>query len=763
MPPYSVIGKSYPNIDSPAKVRGEALYAGDLKRPGLLIGKILRSPHAHARIIYIDTTKAGKLPGVKAVLTGRDTLGVKYGFWRVRPELLDEQGLVTDKVRFIGDQVATVAAIDEDTALEALGLIQVEYEPLPAVFTAEAAMREGAPVIHERAPNNISAVRKINIGNVEQAFQQCDYVREDRFVTQSAQHCCMEPHVCVAEFDAAGKLTLWDSTQSAYFTQVQLAYTLGLRENDVRVIKVHVGGGFGNKLDFFANEFCAALLAKHTRKPVKVEYTRREEFTVTKRRVPETIIMKTGVTKDGMILARESNIILEGGAYNSQMPTTTMLSGMFGLLPYRIPNYRYLGQLVYTNNMPAGAMRGHGGPQPNFASEMQLDLIAKEIGIDPLELRLKNAMQPGDGVPGIAPEILTCGLSECIEKLAEATDWKRKRKEMPEGCGIGMACYGFVSGGIFNWFDTKLPFSEALIKLNEDGTVNLYSRSVDLGQGSNTVLSQILAEELGIQLEDVRILSGDTETSSSDLGAWASRQTLQTGNAIKMAGADAKRQLFEIAAEILEANKDDLEARENRIYIKGNPEKGMAFKEVVTAAQKAKGGMPIMARGAYTPSRGKGLVSSAWSFGAQAVELEVDKETGIIRYQKLTTAHDGGTTINPVLAEGQLQGSAHMSLGWAYTEDLKFENGRVLNPTFRKYKMLSAADMPSMESIMVETDEPEGPFGAKEAGEGLTLPTAGAVANAVYHATGFVSRRLPIKPMEIVESCSPRNDLPVEP
>lgn len=752
MPSYAVIGKSFPSLDSPAKVRGEALFAGDLKKPGMLIGKILRSPHAHARIVSIDTSKAMNLPGVKAVLTGKDTLGIKYGFWRVRPELLDEQGLATDKVRFIGDQVAAVAAIDEDTAEEALGLIQVEYEPLPAVFTAEEAMREGAPIIHEQFKNNISAVRKINIGDVDQAFKECDYVREDRFVTQSAQHCCMEPHVCVAEFDAAGKLTVWDSTQSPYFTQVQLANLLGLRENDVRIIKVQVGGGFGNKLDLFANEFCASLLARHTRRPVKVEYTRREEFTVTRRRVPETIIMKTGVTKEGKILARESTIVLEGGAYNSQLPTTTMLSGMFGLLPYRIPNYRYLGRLVYTNNMSPGAMRGHGAPQPNFASEVQLDLIARELGIDPLELRLKNAMQSGDGVPGIAPEILTCGLTECLEKLAVATDWKNKRKNLPEGQGIGLSCYSFVSGGIFNWFKTKLPFSEVLIKLNEDGIVNLYSRSVDLGQGSNTALSQILAEELGIELEDVKILAGDTETSISDLGAWASRQTLQTGNAVKMAGAEAKRQLFEIAAEKLDLQTHEvLEARGRRIYVKGRPEKGMNFVDVVAAAQKAKGGMPIMTRGAYTP-RGKGLVSSAWSFGAQVVELEVDKGTGVIRYRKVTTAHDGGTTINPALAEGQLQGSAHMSLGWAYTEDLKFEKGRVLNPSFRDYKILSAADMPAMESIIVETDEPEGPFGAKEAGEGLTVPTAGAVANAILNATGYIPRSLPIKPAEIVES-----------
>jgi CO/xanthine dehydrogenase Mo-binding subunit len=295
-------------------------------------------------------------------------LGIKYGMWRVRPDLLDEEGLATGKVRFIGDAVAAVAAIDEDTALDALELIKVEYEPLPAVFTFEEAMKKGAPLVHEAFQSNVNVIRKIDLGDVEQGFREADYVREDTFYSQAVQHCSMEPHVCVASFDPLGRLTLWDSTQSPYFVQVNLAATLGLRENDVRVIKVYTGGGFGNKVEFFSNEFCASLLAIKTGKPVRTEYTREEEFTVTRRRVPEMIKMKTGVKRDGKILARESNILLDGGAYTGQIPTTTMLSGMFGLLPYRIPNYRYLGQRVYTNNMPSGAMRGHGASQPNFSS-----------------------------------------------------------------------------------------------------------------------------------------------------------------------------------------------------------------------------------------------------------------------------------------------------------------------------------------------------------------------------------------------------------
>ena len=585
---YSVVGKSIPNIDSFSKVTGRALYTGDLKMPGLLVGKILRSPHPHARIFNIETDKASRLPGVKAVITGKDTLGIKYGMWRVRPELLDEEGLATRKVRFVGDAVAAVAAIDEDAALEALELIQVGYEPLPAVFTPEEAMKEGATLVHEGFERNVNVVRKMEIGDVEAGFKEADYIREDSFVTQPVQHCSLEPHVCVASFEPLGKLTLWDSTQSPYFVQVLLATTLGLRENDVRIIKGHVGGGFGNKVEFFSNEFCSSLLSRKTGRPVRIEYTRKEEFTVTRRRVPEMIKMKTGVKKDGRIVARESSIILDGGAYTGQVPTTTMLSGMLGLLPYRIPNYRYLGQRVYTNNMPSGAMRGHGALQPNFASEVQLDLIAEELGMDPLDLRLRNAMQPGDGVPGIAPKIESCGLSECIMKLAEATDWKRKRKELPKGRGIGMACYAFTSGGIFNWFGTNLPFSEALVKLNEDGTATLYTRAADIGQGVNTICSQILAEELGIRLEDVKIIAGDTDTSTADLGAWSSRLTLHMGNAVKRAALDAKRQVFEIAGGRLRIKvHEELEAREGKIYIRQRPNQAISFAEAVRDAQLA--------------------------------------------------------------------------------------------------------------------------------------------------------------------------------
>lgn len=751
---YSVIGKSFPNKDSISRVTGRALYAGDLKMPGLLVGKILRSPHAHARILNVDTTKASRLPGVRAVITARDTLGRKYGVWRLQPNLCDEEGLATRKVRFVGDAVAAVAAIDEDTALEALELIKVDYEPLPAVFTPEDAMKDGAPLVHEEFEKNISVIRRMNIGDVEKGFKESAHVREDTFTTKAVQHCHMEPHVCVANFELPGKLTVWDSTQSPYFVQVLLAYALGLRENDVRVITVHIGGGFGNKVELMTNEFCASVLSKKSGRPVRVEYTRKEEFTVSRRRVPETIRIKTGIKKDGTLVAREVNIIQDGGAYNGQMPTGTLISGFFSLVPYRIPNFRYQGTRFYTNNMPSGAMRGFTGPQANFASEVQLDLIAEQLDIDPLDLRLKNAMQPGDSIPGILPQIASCGLSECITKLAEATDWKRKRKELPKGRGVGMACYAMSCGGIFNWFKTNLPFSEAQIKLNEDGTVNLYTRAVDVGQGVKTILCQILAEELGLGMEDIRILAADTEITTADLGAWSSRLTFQAGNAVKKAALDAKNQIFQFAGDKLGIRlHEEMEAKDRKIYIKERPERAISFAEAVSIAQRARRGEPVTGRGSYTP-RGKGLVTAALAFGAQAAEVECDLATGVVRVSRVTTTHDCGKPINPLAVDGQIEGSVHMSLGMALTEELQFKQGIVLNPSFRDYKTLTAADMPETETLIIETYEPEGPFGAKEAGEGLTIPTLGAVANAMRHATGISFKTLPITPKRVLEAAN---------
>lgn len=751
----SIVGKSVPRVDSRVKATGEAKYAGDLKFPGMLYGKILRSPHAHAKILNIDTSKAEKLRGVKAVITGKDTLGIKYGIWRLRESTMDEYGLAIGKVRFIGDEVAAVAATDEDIAEVALDLIEVEYEVLPAVFNPQEATKEGAPEVHEGIQNNTSVERRIEVGNVDKAWAECDCIREDEFSTQIVQHTPMETHSCVASFDPAGRLTIWTSTQSPYVVQCLLARALGIREGDVRVIRPYVGGGFGSKVEMFSHEFCASLLSKRTGRPVRIVYTRGEQFIATRQKTPMFMKLKTGVRKDGTIVALELDNTLDGGAHHSFNVTTTIISGILCIMPYRIPNFRYNGRHVYTNKPVTGAMRGHGALQPIFAIDSQLDLIAEEIGMDPIELRLKNVTQPGDiKIPNIA-HISSCGLEECIEKVAQSINWKERRGNLPEGRGIGIGTYGFFSGALYNFFNTDLPYNEAMVRVNADGSVNYFTLATDVGQGSDTVLCQIVAEELGVGLEDVSIISSDTQIATGDTGAYSSRTTLMAGTAAQRAAAEAKEQLFKIAANKLDLKvQDELLARDGQIVVKRSG-RGISLAEAARAFQSANNGQPVIGRGVYTPTSpiNEGMVvSPTWSFGAQMVEVDVDRETGQVKILKTATAHDCGKAINPMSVEGQVEGSMHIGLGYALTEEVKMEKGQVLNPSLLDYKILSSADMPEVDSMVVETDDPHGPFGAKEAGEGLTIPTAPAVANAIYDAIGVRIKDLPITPDKILKA-----------
>ncbi|RLA95521.1 MAG: 4-hydroxybenzoyl-CoA reductase [Deltaproteobacteria bacterium] len=751
---YTVINTPLHNIDGVAKVTGRATYTFDVKLPGMLYGKILRSPYPHARILNIDTSKAERLIGVKAVVTGKDTLGIKQGIWRRYPELCDEEILAREKVRYIGEPVAAVAAVDEDTAEEALDLIEVEYEPLPAVFDPMEAIKEGAPQIHEGVERNINVTRHIEWGNVDEAFKEADYIREDWFKCSGQAHVCMETHCAVSSYTPDGKLTVWTSTQSPYYIQVLLAWTLGLRENDVRVISRYVGGGFGSKFELDSAQFCSALLSMKLCRPVKIVLTREEEFTATKRRTPMYYYVRTGVKKDGTFVARETRVFTDGGAYTSMGATALYLTGFFHSFPYKWPNYRYDGYRVYTNTMPSSAMRGFGAPQAIFVSESQIDMIAEDLGIDPIEIRRRNAMTPDHEIPGQAT-IRSCGLVECLDKIDE---WIKSRGELPPNRGIGVAAYGFMSGGIFNWFNTPYAFSAAMVKINIDGKVDLYIGAQDIGQGSNTTLAMICAEELGVRLEDVRVHTADTDIAPVDLGAWGSRETLMAGNAVKMAAADAKRQLLEFAAAKMGPNiVYDLDIKDRWVYIVARPERRISYFEVVKDAIRGRDGQPIIGRGHYTPHR-KGMVSPAYSFGVQAVEVEVDPETGKIKLINAVTAHDCGQVINPLGVHGQLEGAIAMAGGYGFTEDLPMEEGKILNPNLVDYKILRAGDMPETEVFEVETYEPEGPFGAKEAGEGLTNPTAGALANAVAKAVGVRITELPISSEKVLKALKEKGE-----
>jgi 4-hydroxybenzoyl-CoA reductase subunit alpha len=748
MSKYSVIGTRVHRVDGPEKVTGSAKYTFDIVLPNMLYGKILRSPYPHAKILSIDTSKAEKLVGVKAVVTGKDTLGKKQGIWRRFPELCDEEILCREKVRYVGDPVAAVAAIDEDTAEEALDLIDVEYELLPAVFDPLEAIKEDAPSIHEGVELNINVTRHIEWGDVDEAFKKCDHIREDQFKCSSQAHMCMETHGAVASFDYSGKLTVWTSTQSSYYIQRLLADMLDLREGDIRVIKPHTGGGFGSKFELDSPQFCASVLSMKLCKPVKIVLSREEEFIATKRRTPMYYYVKLGAKKDGTMLAKEVRVVTEGGAYTGMGATALYLTGFFSSFPYKYPNYRYDGYRVYTNTAPTSAMRGFGAPQSTFVGESQLDMMAEDLGIDPIELRRKNGMTPDYEVPGQA-FIQSCGLHQCLDKIEEHI---KERGKLPPNQGIGVASYGFMSGGIFNWFDTPYAFSAALVRINIDGKVDLFTGACEIGQGSDTTLSMICAEELGIRLEDIRIYSGDTGICPADLGSWGSRETLMNGNAVKMAAADAKRQLMEFAAAKMGVNITyDLDIKDRWIHIVNRPERGVSYFDIVKEAIRGKEGNVIIGRGHYTPHR-KGMISPAYSFGVQAAEVEVDIETGRVKLVNVTTAHESGTVINPVGIEGQLEGAIMMAGGFGFCEDQPMDEGKILNPSIADYKLIRSLDMPETKILEIDTYEPEGPFGAKEAGEGLTNPTAGAIANAVYNAVGVRINNLPITPEKVLRA-----------
>ena len=746
METYSVIGKSVPRVEGVLKVTGQAKFAGDISLPGMLIGKVLRSRYAHAKILNVDVSKARKIKGVKAVITGKDTAGKTWDL--LNRDILP---LAIDKVRYIGDEIAAVAAVDEDVANEALDSIDVDYQVLPAVFDPIEAMQPGAPQIHDVLLNILKKV-SVNHGDVERGFAESDHIFEDEFATRSVIHASLETHSCVASYDPSKKLTVWSSAQGPFPRRDHLALTLDIPTNDIRVIKPCVGGGFGGKNEMLANDFCAALLSMKTGRPVRIVYSREEEFLGTRRRHPLIIRIKTGVKKDGTIVAKQCKIIADSGAYANRSPRIVAMCGAWMTLQYRIPNWSYEGYAVYTNNPVTGAQRGWAAPTVRFADDSQMDIIASALGIDPVEIRLKNAIQSGDTTPNRF-KITSCGLSDCIRMVAERTKFKEKWGRLPPYRGIGIACGAYPSGMRNLSQDT----AAAVVQLFEDGTVNLLTGASDIGQGSDTVLCQIAAEEMGVRIEDIRITTADTDLVPLDFGTYASRVTFFSGNAIRAAAKDAKKQLFEVVSDLLEANVEDIQSRDRWISVKGSPQRGMSFAEAVQAALYKKD-MIIIGRGSYNapdlepPSLedGRANISLAHSFAAQVAEVEVDPLTGQVKVLKVTAAHDCGHAINPAGVESQIEGSISQGIGQCLLEELAIRQGKILNPSFLMYKVPLASNMPSMDPLLVESEEAEGPFGAKGVGESTQVPTAAAIANAIYDAIGVRIRELPITPLRIL-------------
>jgi len=753
--PFAVVGTHVRRVDAPDKATGRAKYAGDLRLPGMLWGKILVSPHPHAKIISIDVGEAEKLPGVKAVITAKDVPDIRYG---VSPARYDDNILAIEKVRFIGDEVAAVAAVDEETAARALGMIKVEYEELPAVFDPFEAMKDGAPRLHEKYKKNVNTEVHHDFGDVEAAFKDAHYVREDTFVGNRTMQLPLEPHAAMARWEREDKLTIRSATQVPHYLQYQLHRVLGMPMGKIRVIKPHVGGGFGGKAEATSLEFCASLLSKRTGRPVMMVYDRPEYFRHGRGRHKQYIKLKTGVDKDGMLLGVHAEIVLDGGAYTGFGIIATYYSGALLGTPYRLPNYKFDGFRAYTNLPPCGAMRGHGCMQPRFALESQLDMIADHLGIDPIEIRRRNALTSGEKTVNKF-QITSCYFKECLDKLEEESGWTSKRGSLPYGRGIGIGAGSFVSGAGYPIYRSKFPHSNAVIRLSEDGaSAGLYMGMPEIGQGSDTTLAQIAAEEMGVFLEDINVIPLDTNVTPTDLGAYSSRVTLMGGNAVKMAAEEVKAQVLEAAAEMLDCRPGDLIARARKIYHRDSPEKSISFQEAAAAAFSAKG--PIVGRGHYSPPEQlagdhKGATvgtSPAYSFCAQAFEVSVDVETGKVKVLNVTDVHDSGTVINPTGFHGQVEGSAVMGVGETLYEQVLFEGGSQINDSLHEYLIPTVMETPEIRSLFVEGWEDAGPFGAKEVGEGALLPSPGAIANAIYDAVGVRITSLPITAEKVLKA-----------
>ena len=748
---YSVIGSRQPLVDGIVKATGHAKYAGDLSLPGMLIGKLLGSPYPHAKVLNVDAKRALALPGLRAIITRSDIPGERYGFFRSRR---DETGL-TAKARYIGDSVAAVAALDEETASEALDLIKVDYEELPAVFDPEEAMKDGAPLIHEEYERNIVAYRGFDFGEIEEGFKNSDHIREDRFSSQAISHGVLEPRAVLAQYDASGKLVLWTATQSPYVVRRDLSLVLGIPESKIRVIKPHVGGGFGGKVELGGHEVAASLLSMKTGRPVKICLTREEEFSITRLRVPMVVYVKTGVRRDGSLMAQYVKCIADGGAYASTSVLLMYNSGLACLIPYRIRNFKYDGYMVYTNKAVGGAMRGHGANQPRFAIESQLDMIAEDLGIDAAELRLRNATQAGDrSISGLVFD--SCDLSAAIKESTRYAGWKEKRSRRETNRGIGLACGGFVCGARIAGHTA----TGCYIQVNEDGGVTLMTGSSDIGQGSKTVLAQIVAEELGIPVSDVTVLSADTETTPVDPGTFSSRVTFYAGNATLIAVREVKEQLTRVAAEHLEANKQDIVFRGEKVFVKGSPDRSIAFGELAKMTESLSSGGLIIGKGHWAPTNTQfpdrktqyGNVSGAYSFACQVAEVEIDPETGQVKIVKVTIGDDCGQVINLLGVEGQAEGSVAMGKGHALMEDMIYgDNGQIMNPSFLEYKIPTSKDMTETTLLEVGRPDPVGPYGAKEIGEGILIAAVPAIVNAIYDAVGVRVTDLPVTPEKIVE------------
>jgi len=738
----SIIGQRIPSLDSMEKATGEAVYTLDLSLPGMLVGRILRSPLPHARIRHIDCSRARRIPGVKSVITGADTPRIKFG---MGPRFADKLPLEDQKVRCLGDEVAAVAAADEDTAEEALAAIRVEYEELPAVFDPLEAMREGAPRLHEHLPGNVAVFSNLHCGDVEKGFGESDLIVEEEFRTPAQAHCCLEVHTIVVRPENGGRFTVWSSNQSPHSLKNRLAQACQMAPELLHVIKPPLGGAFGSKANLVPLEPVAVFLARAAGRPVKIENSREEEFCASPLRHPTTSRLRFGFKKDGRLVAKQATVLMDNGAYNSTGPAILSYNCIMFSALYKVPNVKYQGSLVYTNKVAFASFRGFGTYQAMFGHEVMMDMAAERLGIDPRDLRLINANQPGELTTNKV-RITSCGLAETLRKASEKSGWEAKRKKPATRRGIGLACM-IHTGASSNIFGAN--YSGAAVRLDFDGSIVLHIGAADIGQGSNTVLCQMAAEVLGVSFADIRLVQGDTDDTPPDVGTKGSRVTFCGGAAVFAAAQNFRRQVAEEASQMLEANPDDLVVQGKAVFVKGSPSRKISFAEIARSSflkNKPLSGHGFFNQGSPVadPTTGYGYEAPAMIFATQIAEVEVDPETGLVWVVRFISVHDVGRIINPLLAEGQAEGGIVQGLGGALLEGAVFDEGRMVNGNFTDYKLFTSMNRTQVETHWVETRDPDGPFGAKGFSEAATIAVAPAVANAIYHAVGVRMNNLPI-------------------
>ena len=755
------VGRSMERVDAAEKLAGEAVYAGDIRVPGMLHGKVLRSTVPHARIVSLDVEEASALPGVVAVLTGADLLDIDPYFGHA---IKDRPIVAIDRVRHVGDPVAAVAAVDEATAEAACRLIEVDYEPLAALMSIHESLAHPEIRIHEYGDGpNVHKNVALQFGDVDAALAASYLVREDVFHFEGNTHLPMEQHAAIAHFGPDGKLTLWSSTQTPHYVHRLLTRILDLPGAHIRVIAAPVGGGFGGKLDPFAHEIAACKLSQLTGRPVKIACTREEVFYIHRGRHPVLMWMRTGFTKDGDITGCHLRTWLDGGAYGSYGVASTFYTGVINPVTYKMPVYKFEGARIFTNKPPCGPKRGHGTPQPRFALECQLDRAAEQLGLDPADLRKRILQEPFTKTANHLT-VTTIGLGECIDKVVEASGWRDKRARFAavadtpkplwqprrrKGIGIAGSAYMTGAGTAIYW--NSMPHSGVIVRADRSGGVSILCGATDIGQGSDSILAYLPAEVLGIEPKDVHVHPADTSLTPVDLGSYSSRVTLMCGVAAIQAATRLRTAIGRAVAARLEVAPERIVFRERKVGVPDDWDKAVPFAQAVELGEAMHGVLAFP--GSYAPPRRAGKYkgggvgpSPCYSYSACVVELTVDEDTGWIELDDVWIAHDIGRALNPLLVEGQVEGSIYMGIGEALMEGQVFRKGLHKHPSMLEYKSPTTLETPPIHTFLIDTDDPEGPFGAKEAGQGPLLPVIPAIANAVYHAVGVRMDQVPITP-----------------